>query len=45
MVNIIILELEKTDYKKPQTVLDLINNNSILLEVIDKVIQQQEELL
>lgn len=45
MVEQILKELEKTEYKYPQTVLDLINNNSIVIEIIDKVIKQQEKLL
>lgn len=45
MVEQILKELEKTNYKIPQTVSDLIDNNSIIIEVIDKVIKQQEELL
>lgn len=38
----IIESLEQTDYKKPQTVSDIISNSSILLEVIDDLLSDKE---
>lgn len=34
-------ELAKTTYKQPQTILDIIENRTILLEIIDKVLDQK----
>lgn len=42
-INSIIEALSKTTYKKPQTVLDIINNRTILLEVVDELINSKEK--
>lgn len=42
-INSIIEALSKTAYKKPQTVLDIINNRTILLEVVDELINSKEK--
>lgn len=39
----ILQALSKTAYKKPQTVLDVINNSTILLEVVDNLISEKEK--
>lgn len=39
----ILQALLNTGYKKPQTVLDVINNSTILLEVIDQLINSKEK--
>ena len=41
MIDTIIEELTKTIYKQPQTILDIIENRTILLEIIDKVLDQK----
>lgn len=44
MIEQVIKQLSEADYKEPQTILDLINNNSILIEVIDNVINNKDSV-
>lgn len=44
MIEQVIKQLSETDYKEPQTILDLVNNNSILIEVIVNYINNKDSV-